>query len=172
MAASSDIICPVCGATNPESAKRCGSCGARLETLERQLTAEEEAARRYQQTGFEWKWVFISLGVYIVLQGIFLVGLDMLVAALDFQGLPGLMISAALWFVGGIIVGFLSPGKTFLEPAIGALLAVLPTVAWLMYIDVVAQISMPAYIIGGFLGVMITLFGAFIGERVQMMTEK
>ena len=33
----------------------------------------------------------------------------------------------------GILVGWISPGKTFLEPAAGALVAVVPTVWWLVY---------------------------------------
>ncbi len=170
--AAQEIVCPVCGFKNPSTAERCASCGARVEALgNADLTEEEEYARRHQQDTFEWKWAFIAFAVYLSLQAVFLVGLYLVIPTYDPQGLPGLMISAAVWFFGGIIVGFISPGKTFIEPAVGALLAVVPTVGWLMYIEDVAQLSLLAYIIGGLLGVMVTLFGAFIGEKLQMVTR-
>lgn len=162
-----EIMCPVCGAKNPASAARCNSCGARIEALTADLTEEEERARASQQDTFEWKWVFISLFIYLVLQGLVLAALPLVISAYDPQGLPGLLISAALWFVGGIVVGFVSPGKTFVEPAVGALFAVVPTVAYLYSIADVRQLSMPAYLVGGLLGVMITMLGAFIGEKLQ-----
>jgi len=170
--AAQDIICHMCGFKNPGNAQRCSACGAKLETLgPADLTAEELEAKRHQQEGFEWKWAFVAFAVYMVLQGLVLVALDFVIDAYDPQGLPGLLISAAVWFVGGIIVGFISPGKTFIEPAVGALFAVVPTVAWLMHIDQVYQLSILAYVIGGLLGVMITLFGAFLGEKLQMSTR-
>ncbi len=169
--AAKEIVCPMCGFKNPSTAARCASCGARVEALGAgDLTAEEEYERRNQQDSFVWKWAFISFIVYGALQTVILVGLDLAIDAIDFQGLPGLVISIATWFVGGVIIGYISPGKTFIEPAVGALMAVIPTAAWLMHIDIVAQLSVLAYIIGGLLGVMITLFGAFLGEKVQYMT--
>jgi DNA-directed RNA polymerase subunit RPC12/RpoP len=170
--AAKEIVCPMCGFKNPSTAARCSSCGARVEALGAgDLTEEEEYARRHQQDNFEWKWAFISFGIYLTLQVVFLIGLDLAVEVIDFQGLPGMVISAGIWFVGGILVGFISPGKTFIEPAVGAFLAVIPTILWLLHIDIVAQLSPLAYIIGGLLGVMITLFGAFLGEKIQMMTR-
>jgi hypothetical protein len=85
------------------------------------------------------------------------------------QGLPGLLIAAILWFLGGLVIGMLSPGKTFVEPAIGALLAVVPTLSWLAHIADYAQLSTLAYIVGGMIGVMVTLLGAFLGERLQIL---
>lgn len=170
--AAQEIVCPVCGFKNPATAERCASCGARVEALGMvDLTEEEERERRHQQDSFEWKWVFVSFAIYLSLQAVFLVALYVAIATYDPQGLPGLVISAAVWFFGGIVVGFISPGKTFVEPTVGALLAVVPTVAWLMYIDDVAQLSFIAYLIGGLLGVMVTLFGAFLGEKIQMVTR-
>ena len=133
-----------------------------------ELSAEEEHAKRHQQEGFEWKWVIVSFAIYFVLQAFFLGALPIVISNYDPQGLSGLMISAAVWFVGGIIVGFVSPGKIFIEPAVGALLAVVPTIAWIMYISDVFQLSVLAYVVSGLLGVMITLFGAFLGEKIQM----
>jgi len=170
--APTEIVCPVCGFKNAANAARCTSCGARVETLgPADLTDEELHAKRHQQEGFEWKWALVAFGIYMTLQGLILVALPFVITTYDPQGLPGLLISGAVWFVGGIVVGFVSPGKTFIEPAVGALLAVVPTVVWLNHIADVHQLSLLAYIIGGLLGVMITLFGAFVGEKLQMGTR-
>lgn len=163
-----EIVCHVCGAKNKADAVRCLSCGAKLENVQADYTAEEEAARQNQQTGFSPLWIAASFGIYIVLQGIFLVGLDLALASYDPQGFWGLVISIPIWFVGGIIVGRLSPGRTFLEPAVGAILACIPTVAYILYIT--AEGFMPSaleLIVLGAMGVMISLFGAFLGEKLQ-----
>ena len=172
MAAVNEIICTICGAKNDPSAERCTACGAKIEDLSsRELTAEEQAARRYQQDSFEWKWVAIAFLIYATLQGIALVALPMVIEAYDPQGLPGLLISAGVWFVGGILVGWISPGKTFIEPAVGALIAVVPTLLWLNHIADVYELSLLANITGGMIGVMVTLLGGFIGEKIQMSTR-
>ena len=57
----------------------------------------------------------------------------------------------------------------FLEPAVGAALAALPTIAYQRAITPEGfEPSMLAYIVAGLLGIMISLFGAYIGERIQM----
>src|SRR4051794_41081394 len=123
--AATEITCPMCGFKNAANVARCVSCGAKVESFGAgDYTEEEEAARRHQQETFEWKWAFIAVGVYLALQAIILVVAPMLISSFDPQGMPGLFISVAVWFVGGIVVGFISPGKTFLEPAVGALIAV------------------------------------------------
>jgi hypothetical protein len=166
--AADEVVCTICGAQNKPDVERCISCGARLDALgARDMTDEEEQAQRNQQDTFEWKWVFVAFGVYMVLQAIVLVGLQSVVPTYDPQGLPGLVISAGVWFVGGILVGTVSPGKTFMEPAVGAVLAVPPTILYLSHIADVHQLSALAYIVGGLLGVMTTLFGAFLGEKLQ-----
>jgi hypothetical protein len=167
--ATDRVICTMCGAPNDPGAERCLSCGARLDALgAREMTQEEELEQRHQQETFEWKWVFVAFGVYMVLQAIVLVGLPQVIPTYDPQGLAGLVISAAVWFAGGILVGVMSPGKTFVEPAVGALLAVPPTILYLSHIADVYQLSELAYIVGGLLGVMMTLFGAFLGEKLQV----
>ena len=181
MASANDqVICHVCGFKNEPTAERCVSCGAKLEELSGAYSAEEEVRRRNQQSGFDIKWAGISFVVYLALQGIILAALPMVIEAYDPQGFSGLMISFAVWFVGGILVGFMSPGKTFFEPALGALLAVIPTVWWLVsqtpsgpeHLGGGFQLTMPAYVIGGLLGGMISLFGAYVGERLQDATRK
>lgn len=167
--AEPEITCPVCGFSNPASSQRCRSCGAKVESLVANYTEDELEARRYQQDGFEWKWAMIACIVYLVLQAAILVAGPLAISTFDPQGFAGLGISAIVWFVGGIAVGIISPGKTFVEPAAGALLAVPPTIAYLALTTPNGfQPSMMAYIIFSLLGVMMALFGAFLGERIQM----
>lgn len=180
MASSNDqVICHVCGFKNAPTAERCVSCGAKLEELSGEYSAEEEARRRNQQEGFAIKWAVLSFVVYLTLQAVVLVALPLAIEMYDPQGFSGLMVSVGVWFCGGILVGFVSPGKTFLEPAIGALLAVVPTVWWLAsttpsgpeHLGGGFSLTMSAYVIGGLLGGMISLFGAFLGEKLQETTR-
>lgn len=177
MAAKDPIVCHVCGFKNQPEAQRCVSCGARLEGVSVDYSAEEEAARRNQQTGFEIKWVVAAFVIYFLFQAFALGLLPAVISAYDpFQNIWGIMISSITWFVGGIVVGFVSPGRTFLEPAVAAVLAVVPTIAYLMWRTPGEpgdgfDPSLLAYVVGALMGVMISLFGAFLGERVQGMTR-
>ena len=185
--AATEIVCPMCGFKNAPNTTRCVSCGAKIDELSAtEYTEEEERARRHQQEGFEWKWAFLSAAIYLVLQAVILIGLQFVISSYDPIGLNGLLISVAVWFVGGILVGVVSPGKTFVEPAVGALFAVVPTIIYVKLItpdqplearpnaaDLGSgfELSLLAYIMAGLLGVMISLFGAFLGEKIQMSTR-
>ncbi len=164
------VTCPMCGFENQGGATRCVSCGAKIEALGAgDYTEEESLAKRFEQENFEWKWAGIACGVYVAMQFMFLFVLPMLISSFDPQGLAGLAISVVIWFFGGIVMGVISPGKTFLEPAVGAAIAAIPTIAYQRAITPEGfQPSMLAYVVAGVLGIMISLFGAFIGERIQM----
>jgi uncharacterized membrane protein YhdT len=172
MAAEAEILCPMCGGKNPADVERCRSCGAKVEALNSAYSSEEEEARRYQQDHFEWRWAVRAAVVYLIAQTVILVGLPFVIPTFDPQGLPGLLISVVVWFFGGIVVGFVSPGKTFIEPAVGAMIAVIPTVTYLAVTTPEGfQPTLLAYIVTALLGVMISLFGAFLGEKFQMSTR-
>jgi 4-amino-4-deoxy-L-arabinose transferase-like glycosyltransferase len=168
------ITCPMCGFENQGGATRCVSCGAKIEAFGAgEYTEEESLARRFEQEDFEWKWAGIACGVYVALQTVFLVIFPLLISSFDPQGLAGLGISVVIWFFGGIVMGIISPGKTFLEPAVGAAIAALPTILYQRAITPEGfEPSLLAYIVSGVLGIMISLFGAFIGERIQMSGGK
>jgi hypothetical protein len=164
------VTCQVCGFGNQTGAARCVSCGAKLEALGAgEYTEEELLARRFEQESFRWKWAGISLSVYVALQAFVLVLLPLVINAFDPQGLAGLGLSVVIWFVGGMVMGVISPGRTFVEPAVGAALAALPTIGYQMLVTPEGfEPSAPAYLITALLCVMLSLFGAFLGERVQM----
>jgi hypothetical protein len=173
MAAQEEITCPMCGFKNPANQERCRSCGAKVELLSASYSAEEEHARRYQQEDFEWKWALIGAGMFTGLQGLILGLLPRLIGSFDPQGLPGLLLSVLIFFVGGIALGIVSPGKTFIEPAVGAMISAIPTLGIVsMRTPDGFEPTLLAYIVCAIMGVMTALFGAFVGEKWQMGAAK
>ena len=131
MASSKTIVCPSCGFRNspPPANHRCGSCGAKMEALGRGIrTREEELERRYQQEGFNLTWMLISLIVQGVLTAALVIGLPMVVTIFDFEGGNGMLVTIPVWFLGGLLVGLISPGRTFIEPVVASFCAAIPTV--------------------------------------------
>ena len=170
MAETAEITCPMCGFKNPADRERCQSCGARVEALSGSHGEDDSYARRYQQDDFEWKWALIATALFSTLQGVVLGVAPLAVASFDPQGLPGLMLSVPIAFVGGVLMGAISPGKTFVEPAVGAMLASVPMIAIISAItpDGAFQPTLLAYVICATMGIMMALFGAFLGEKIQM----
>jgi hypothetical protein len=163
------VACPSCGFKNPDSAKRCASCGASGDGP-RSVRAggEGPASKRYQQTAFSVTWLGISLAVLVVLTGAIVIGLPMFVKALDFEGRYGMIVSIPVWFLGGLLVGMVSPGKTFAEPTVAALFVSIPTVAYLVKTQTVRTMDSFMYVIMACIGIMFTMVGAYLGERIQM----
>lgn len=177
--AKEQVVCHVCGFKNAPGTDRCVSCGAKLEELAAAYSVEEKQKKENQQDGFAITWALASFFVYMVLQAVFLIALPAVIPAYDPQGFSALMISIGMWCLGGFLIGFISPGRTFLEPSVGALLAVVPTIWWLAtttpsgpeHLGGGFALTMPAYVIGAIMGGMISLFGAFLGEKLQGATR-
>ena len=170
MAVASKIICSSCGFSNtpPLANNRCVSCGAKIEDLKRLLTRQEELERRYQQEGFSLLWFGVSIAIMSVMTAALVMGLPMVVPAFDFEGSAGMRIAIPVWFLGGMLIGLISPGKTFIEPMVAVFLVAIPT-AFLLYVNQTVK-TMPAfmYVLLSALGVLFTLIGAYLGERIQM----
>ena len=161
------IECHVCGAANDRGTERCQSCGARLSDLTVELTEEELYARRHQPDEFDLRWVFISFGLFLVVSALVLGLLPMLIPPYDPQGFPGIMITIVLWFFGAAAINYVSPGKRFLEPPVGGLLAAVPTMFYLSRIADVYQLSTGAYVLGVLMAMMMALMGAFVGNLLR-----
>ncbi|MCC7540878.1 MAG: zinc ribbon domain-containing protein [Deltaproteobacteria bacterium] len=170
--AAREVICHTCGAKNEETAPRCLQCGARLEEVRPDYTPEEEEARRFQQEGFALKWALIGFVVYTIIQGVALVIAPKIIPGYDPQGWGGLAVSLIVWLSGGFLIGVISPGRTFAEPAVAALVAAVPTIMYLMWTTPEGLgPGILEYIVAGILGVMLSLFGAFMGEKLQVMMK-
>lgn len=168
MAKPEAINCPMCGFRNDAGAERCVSCGAKVVTAAA-VYDEEDNPRHYQQDGFDWRWAAGSAIGFLIAELIVLVILPQVIKEFDPMGITGLVVSVGIWFVGGIVVGAVSPGKTFAEPPVGALLVLGPTIGFQMWVTPEGfDSSLLAYLVVGLLGAMWTLFGAFFGEKLQM----
>jgi len=117
--------------------------------------------------GFQWKWVFAGLALGLVLNVIFV----FLLAPLFNINLNLIHIAFSMSFVIlGFIIGYKSPGVTLKEPAVAGAIAVIGD--WL-FIQYGIQLPVPAgYIVFGVVeGFLLTLFGAWLGERYQLAKE-
>lgn len=164
------VNCPSCGAKNSPvpASGRCVSCGASLEQLKAIRTADAERARRYQQEGFSVLWMVIAVVVQAVLTAALVIGLPMVLNQLDFEGSNGMIVAIPVWFVGGMLLGMISPGKTFIEPVVASFLVAIPTVFYLAKGQTVRTMPLFMYVIMAAIGVLFTLIGSYIGERIQM----
>ncbi|HHH10641.1 MAG TPA: hypothetical protein ENK23_01000, partial [Sorangium sp.] len=119
------VNCDSCGAKNVRSASRCGTCGVALDEPRSSRSAPRSRARRYQQESFSVRWALIAVVVHAVLTAALIVALPQAVSALDFEGYYGMSLTIPVWFVGGLLVGMISPGKTFVEPVVAAVMVAL-----------------------------------------------
>lgn len=164
-----NTTCTSCGFTNnPAGSVRCASCGVKLEELTKGRLAEDGKGRRYQQEGLDIKWLGIAMVVQGVLTAAVIFGVPMLVSAIDFEGGSGQVACIPIWFVGGLLVGLISPGRTFMEPVIGSFVVAIPTTYLLVQSQTVRTMPTFLYVVMAAIGVLFTLVGAYAGERVQL----
>jgi hypothetical protein len=170
MAADKNVVCASCGfAKNPPGSVRCVSCGAKIEALGRVARSKEEEEQfRYQQEGLNVAWLGISIGVQGVLTAAIVFGLPMVITALDFEGGNGMAVCVPVWFFGGMLVGMISPGRTFVEPRIAAAVIAIPTTYLLQRSETVHTMPGFLYWIMAAIGVLFSTIGAYVGERIQM----
>lgn len=162
-------ICASCGFSNklPLDGGRCVSCGARMEDSAPASVRASNPGLSPDRT-FNVTWFGIAIGVMVVLTGAIVIGLPAVVPAFDFEGSAGMMVAIPVWFIGGLLVGLISPGRTFTEPAVAVFLVAIPT-AFVLYSGQTVK-TMPAFMYALFsaLGVLFSLIGAYLGERLQM----
>ncbi|MSP25297.1 MAG: hypothetical protein EXR75_09070 [Myxococcales bacterium] len=170
------LNCPTCGAKNAAEVKRCASCGAVIEALKVIEDEQRDRTRRYQQEGFSVAWLSISLVVQLVLTAAVLVAAPRVISAIDLEGYYGMTFTIPVWCVGGMLVGLISPGKTFVEPVVAAMAVAMPTVFFL-YNGLFGLLgpgqtvrTMPIfmYVIMALIGVLFALVGSYVGERIQL----
>jgi hypothetical protein len=167
MAAAKAFVCSSCGfKQNPAGSSRCASCGAKLEDLGRARRNSPED--RYQQEGVSIQWLLIAFLVQGVLTGAVVFGLPLVLTFLDFEGQNGMLVCIPVWFLGGLLVGLISPGRTFIEPAVAALLVAIPTTFMLVQSQTVRIMPLFLYLIFAGIGILLTLIGAYMGERIQL----
>jgi hypothetical protein len=119
-------------------------------------------------TGFQTKWVVVGTGLGLVLNILFVF---LLARMLDIDLDKVFVAFSASFVVTGFIVGYKSPGVTLKEPAVAGAIAVL--LEWL-FVQYGLGLTVPAtYTVFGIIeGFLLTLFGAWIGEKYQLASEK
>jgi hypothetical protein len=170
MATGKMVLCPSCGfGKNQPGSVRCASCGAKIDNLGKSSrTREEELERRYQQEGVSVQWLFIAIAVQGVLTAALVFGLPRIVPLIDFEGGNGMIMCVPVWFLGGLLVGMISPGRTFIEPMIASFVVAIPTTFLLVQSQTVRTMPTFLYVVMSAIGVLFTLIGAYIGERIQL----
>jgi hypothetical protein len=162
--------CAACGALNDASASagRCASCGAKLEHDESRPGLPDDSQRGYRRAGFSAVWCGISLLVVGLLTAAVVIGLPLVVPVFDFEGSTGMMLAIPVWFVSGMLVGLISPGRTVLEPGVATFLIAMPTAFFLFTGQTVKVMPAFMYVLGSALGVLFSLVGAHVGDRIQL----
>ena len=122
--------------------------------------------------GFSWRWVWLSLAIFLgveILLGGFLgtwVGGARISWASELR-LDVLMILGS-YLVGGLIVGLISPDVKILEPAVGAFIAVVLTFLFTVFVPAMYfGISTDRLAIGGGIAFVLAFFGARTGEKIS-----
>lgn len=167
--AQSSIVCPACGHKNspvPENG-RCVACGATMEPVKSQRPGDDPR-KRYRQDGFSPLWCVIALVVQAVLTAAIVVGLPMVISAFDFEGYYGMIVAIPVWFIGGLLLGMISPGKTFIEPVVASFLVAIPATFYLKNTETVRTMPLFMYLLLATIGVLFSLIGTYLGERIQM----
>jgi len=62
----------------------------------------------------------------------------------------------------------ISPGRTFIEPVVASFIVAIPTTYQLVENQTVRRMPSFLYIIMAAIGVLFTLIGAYLGERIQL----
>ena len=60
------------------------------------------------------------------------------------------------------------PGRTFVEPAVASLIVAIPSTYLLLSSQTVRTMPVFLYLIFAAIGILLTLIGAYIGERIQL----
>lgn len=119
---------------------------------------------------FDWKWVFIGVlfivagnaVVYLALRGLYakMIADDKVMsAALSMAG-----VALLTYFLGGVLVGRMSKGRTVKEPAVAGVLAVLVIFVVQFFMGMVNIIGL---IVGAPFCFGVAYLGGLVGEKLQ-----
>lgn len=164
MSGARAILCPSCGFKNvpPLAKDRCVSCGWKVED-----PASKVSSGEVEQRAFSAVWFGVSLVILAVLTAAVVVGLPSVVPVFDFEGAAGMLVAIPVWFVGGVLVGLISPSGTFIEPVVATFLVASPTAYFLHAGQTVKTMPAFLYVLLAAVGLLFALIGAYAGERIQ-----
>ena len=120
---------------------------------------------------FSKKWVLASTAIFVVVE-LFLGGLigNLVVGtflSLNLRFLLQGLLNLISFFIGGFIIGLISPGIRIFEPALGAFLSVALMLCLSFFTPYsFIQFSMTKMLIGGAIAFFLALTGARVGEKI------
>lgn len=113
-----------CGTSFSPSDKFCTGCGA-------SLAGHIAPTATRQPTDFQWRWALATIPIVVGVTISLWFGIGFVSAAtatpVDEETTLPLIVGASMFFsmfIGGLVVGLLSPGRTVFEPAVGIAAAV------------------------------------------------
>ena len=133
------------------------------------LQGDETSVEEKKMKRFLWKWVIVGviIGFALNILFVFLVSTIFLTHLFKFA-----FVSFIVSFVvTGFVVGYKSPGETLREPAVAGILSVILDWAFLRFV-ISLTVPMSYLVVGLLMGFMISLFGAWLGEKYQESVEK
>lgn len=111
--------CRKCGRQVIEPASFCSGCGA-------SLAVAGHGAAVPPSSGFQWKWALLTIPIVIgvtlalaITAGVLMVASGVDVEDESRQAMLGVWIVLGGMLLGGMLAGWLSPGRTVLEPGVG-----------------------------------------------------
>ena len=120
---------------------------------------------------FSKKWVLASTAIFVAVE-LFLGGLigNLVVdtfLSLNLRFLLQGLLNLISFFIGGFIIGLISPGIRIFEPALGAFLSVALMLCLAFFTPYIfIQFSMTKMLIGGAIAFLLALTGARAGEKI------
>ena len=136
------------------------------------LQGDASSAEEKHIKKFLWKWVLVGVVIGFAINVLFVFLLSTFfphyIFKLAFAGFIGSFV------VTGFIVGVKSPGVTLSEPAVAGLLVVVLDWIFLRFVISLSADTLPTtyLVVGLVMGFLISLFGAWLGEKYQQSAEK
>ena len=123
-------------------------------------------APQFDFSHINWKWIFISIVIFFIAQIIISIIFGIFgVVTLGLGFLLFIILKPLTYFIGGYITGYISPGLTMTEPAIGAVVIVILGTVFDASRARAGNIFW--MIISGILAFFVALYGAYYGELKQ-----
>ena len=165
------MYCDQCGKAIQDSNIFCPQCGTKQERAE--MSVMTSTTEKGSTTKLDISWIFKSFGIFILTSFVvYFVIVFMLFALVedienklesDVLILFAIIANLFIFFIGGFISAYLSPGVTLKEPAIA--IAVLATLSNLL------TLGLASSIVSWIIPYLIAYLGAKYGEKFQQKTK-
>lgn len=165
------MYCDQCGKALQDSNIFCPQCGTKQEHTE--ISIKTAKTEKESKTKLDISWIFKSFGIFILTSFVvyFVIAFMLFALVEDIENklesdvliLFAIIANLFIFFIGGFISAYLSPGVTLKEPAIA--IAVLATLSNLL------TLGLASSIVSWIIPYLIAYLGAKYGEKFQQKTK-